>query len=60
LPTFGVFGIEFRERLTPESDITASFEFGLKGNVTLNVLDVAPSRDRRKSNQQPTSSPNAG
>ncbi len=40
----GVFGLEFRDRLTPESDITASSEFGLQGNVRLNVLDIDPAR----------------
>ncbi|QZZ21208.1 filamentous hemagglutinin N-terminal domain-containing protein [Leptothermofonsia sichuanensis E412] len=36
----GIFGLEFRERLTPLSDITASSEFGLAGVVQLNTPDV--------------------
>ncbi|MEM1293329.1 MAG: filamentous hemagglutinin N-terminal domain-containing protein [Cyanobacteria bacterium P01_H01_bin.162] len=36
----GVFGIAFRDTLTPESDITATSEFGLSGTVNLDVLDT--------------------
>lgn len=38
----GMFGIQFRSQLTPESDITASSEFGLSGTVTINNPDVDP------------------
>jgi filamentous hemagglutinin family protein len=40
----GIFGIEFRPRLTPLSDITASSEFGVDGVVEINTPDVDPSR----------------
>ena len=36
----GLFGIEFREELTPRSDITVSSEFGLAGTVVINNPDV--------------------
>jgi filamentous hemagglutinin family protein len=35
IDTQGLFGIEFRDRPTPQSDITASSQFGLSGTVTL-------------------------
>ncbi len=38
--TQGIFGTQFREQLTPESDITASSEFGLQGEVEINNPDV--------------------
>ena len=31
ITTQGIFGLEFREELTPESDITASSKFGVNG-----------------------------
>jgi large exoprotein involved in heme utilization and adhesion len=40
----GIFGLQYRDRLTPESDITASSEFGVDGVVTLNTPDVDPSQ----------------
>ncbi len=40
----GIFGLQFRPRLTPLSDITASSEFGISGTVTLNTPNVDPSR----------------
>lgn len=40
----GIFGIEFRENLTPLSDITASSEFGVDGVVDINTPGVDPSR----------------
>ncbi|NJP08897.1 MAG: S-layer family protein [Leptolyngbyaceae cyanobacterium RU_5_1] len=40
----GIYGLQFRPRLTPFSDITASSEFGISGTVTLNTPDVDPSR----------------
>lgn len=39
-----IFGTQFRERLTPESDITASSEFGQQGVVDINTLGIDPSR----------------
>ncbi len=40
----GIFGIAFRDRLTPLSDITASSELGVAGVVNLNTPDGDPSR----------------
>jgi filamentous hemagglutinin family protein len=42
--TQGLFGIEFRPKLTPNNDITASSEFGIAGEVAINSPDVDPSR----------------
>ncbi len=44
ITTSGIFGIEFRERRTLQSDITASSDFGLDGTVDINTPDVDPSR----------------
>ncbi|MDY7015638.1 MAG: S-layer family protein, partial [Cyanobacteriota bacterium] len=38
----GIFGTEFRPQLTPESDITASSEFGVDGIVRINNLTFSP------------------
>ena len=35
----GLYGIEFRDRLTPASDITASSEVGLDGEVEIELID---------------------
>lgn len=40
---FGVFGTQFRDKLTDLSDITASSEFGLNGTVEINTPEVDPS-----------------
>lgn len=40
----GIFGLQFRPKLTPFSDITASSEFGINGVVTLDLPNVDPSR----------------
>ncbi|MBP0018479.1 MAG: filamentous hemagglutinin N-terminal domain-containing protein [Cyanobacteria bacterium SBLK] len=37
-----IFGLKFRDELTPRSDITASSEFGLDGIVQLNTLGIDP------------------
>ena len=39
----GIVGTEFREQLTPESDITASSQFGVSGEVSIASPDVDPS-----------------
>lgn len=39
-----IFGTQFREDETPQSDITASSEFGLDGVVEINTPDIDPSR----------------
>ncbi len=44
ITTQGLFGIEFRPKLTPNNDITASSEFGIAGEVAINTPDVDPSR----------------
>ncbi|MEW6492918.1 MAG: S-layer family protein, partial [Cyanobacteriota bacterium] len=44
ITTQGIFGLEFRENLTPLSDITASSEFGVDGAVEINTPGVDPSR----------------
>jgi large exoprotein involved in heme utilization and adhesion len=41
--TFGIYGLQFRSRLTPRSDITASSDFGVNGTVQINTLGVDPS-----------------
>jgi large exoprotein involved in heme utilization and adhesion len=40
----GIFGIAFRPRLTSESDITASSQFGISGTVAIDSPEVDPSR----------------
>ena len=40
----GIFGIQFRPRLTPLSDITASSAFGIAGVVAINTPNVDPNR----------------
>jgi filamentous hemagglutinin family protein len=44
ITTQGIFGIEYRQRPTNRSDITASSQFGINGVVTINTPDVDPSR----------------
>lgn len=44
ITTQGVYGLQFQPQLTPFSDITASSKFGLNGTVTINSLNVDPSR----------------
>ncbi|MEL6165674.1 MAG: S-layer family protein, partial [Cyanobacteria bacterium J06628_3] len=43
ITTSGIFGLEFREELTEESDITASSQFGVNGTVEINNLSIDPS-----------------
>ncbi|BDA70102.1 unknown protein [Calothrix sp. PCC 7716] len=42
ITTQGLFGLKFRDQLTPESDITASSQFGVNGNVYINNFGVDP------------------
>ncbi|MDX2214799.1 MAG: S-layer family protein [Oculatellaceae cyanobacterium bins.114] len=44
ITTQGIFGIRFQPFETPNSDITASSQFGLSGIVTLNTPDLDPTR----------------
>ncbi len=43
ITTQGIFGLEFRNELTDESDITASSQFGINGTVEINNLSIDPS-----------------
>ncbi|MEM7715157.1 MAG: S-layer family protein, partial [Cyanobacteria bacterium P01_A01_bin.68] len=43
ITTQGIFGLEFREELTPDSDITASSQFGVNGTVEINNFGIDPS-----------------
>ncbi|MBC1221411.1 S-layer family protein [Nostoc sp. UCD121] len=42
ITTQGIFGLKYRDRLTPESDITASSQFGVSGTVQVNTIGVDP------------------
>ena len=43
IKTQGLFGLQFAEQLTEESDITASSEFGINGTVEINNVNIDPS-----------------
>ncbi|BAY84238.1 filamentous hemagglutinin family outer membrane protein [Calothrix parasitica NIES-267] len=43
ITTQGIFGLEFRDELTEENDITASSQFGVKGTVAINNISIDPS-----------------
>ncbi|MDM9586148.1 S-layer family protein [Nostoc sp. GT001] len=42
ITTQGIFGLKFRNQLTPESDITASSQFGVSGTVQVNTIGIDP------------------
>ncbi|MEH2272993.1 MAG: S-layer family protein [Nostoc sp.] len=42
ITTQGLFGLKFRNQLTPDSDITASSQFGVSGTVQVNTIGVDP------------------
>jgi filamentous hemagglutinin family protein len=42
ITTQGIFGLKFRDQLTPENDITASSQLGVNGNVQINTIGVDP------------------
>ncbi|CAN1212733.1 Filamentous hemagglutinin family outer membrane protein [Tumidithrix helvetica PCC 7403] len=44
ISTNGIYGLEFRPLLTSFSDITASSQFGLQGNVLITTPGLDPSR----------------
>jgi len=44
ITTQGIYGLNFRPRQTPLSDITASSEFGVNGVVQINTPDLDPSK----------------
>jgi filamentous hemagglutinin family protein len=39
----GIVGLKYRDRLTPDNDITASSQFGVSGTVQVNTIGVNPS-----------------
>ena len=43
ITTQGIFGFQFRDRLTANSDITASSQFGVNGTVEINNFEIDPS-----------------
>ncbi|BAY13821.1 beta strand repeat-containing protein [Calothrix sp. NIES-2098] len=42
ITTQGIFGLQYRDRLTSENDITASSKFGVNGTVNINTIGVDP------------------
>jgi filamentous hemagglutinin family protein len=44
ITTNGIYGLEFRPQLTGFSDIAASSQFGLQGNVMVTTPEIDPSR----------------
>lgn len=42
ITTQAILGLKYRDRLTPESDISASSQFGVSGTVQINNPDVNP------------------
>jgi filamentous hemagglutinin family protein len=42
ITTQGIFGLQFRDRLTPDNDITASSEFGVSGTVSITDPGIDP------------------
>jgi filamentous hemagglutinin family protein len=42
ITTQGIIGLQYRDRRTPENDITASSEFGVNGTVDVNNVGVDP------------------
>ncbi|MGL5805688.1 MAG: hypothetical protein ACRC11_09630, partial [Xenococcaceae cyanobacterium] len=46
IETFGIFGIDRRNTNTPNSDITASSEFGVDGLVNIVLREVSPDREK--------------
>lgn len=44
ITTQGIYGIEFRARQSPLSDITASSEFGVNGVVNINTPEIDPAQ----------------
>jgi len=44
IATFGIYGLQFRPLLTSKSDITASSDFGVNGNVQINTPGIDASQ----------------
>ncbi len=44
ITTQGIYGLEYRPQLTPNSDINASSRFGVNGTVQINTPGIDPSR----------------
>lgn len=40
ITTQGIFGLQFRDRLTPDNDITASSKTGVNGTVQINLVGI--------------------
>jgi large exoprotein involved in heme utilization and adhesion len=45
IATQGILGLKYRDRLTPDNDITASSEFGVSGTVQVNTIGINPNAD---------------
>jgi filamentous hemagglutinin family protein len=45
ITTQGIIGLQYRERQTPDSDITASSQFGINGTVQINNIGVDPNSE---------------
>jgi filamentous hemagglutinin family protein len=43
--TQGLLGLQYRDRLTLDNDITASSEFGINGTVQVNTIGINPAND---------------
>jgi filamentous hemagglutinin family protein len=48
IKTQGLFGLKYRDRLTSNNDITASSEFGINGNVQVNMIGINPTNALNK------------
>jgi filamentous hemagglutinin family protein len=42
ITTDSLFGLQYRDRLTSDNEITASSEFGINGNVQVNTIGINP------------------
>ncbi len=42
ITTQSIFGLTYRDQLTPDNDITASSEFGINGNVQVKTIGINP------------------
>jgi large exoprotein involved in heme utilization and adhesion len=54
--TQGILGLKYRDRLTSESDITASSEFGVNGTVQVDEIGVTPNSGSVKLPTEPIDS----
>jgi filamentous hemagglutinin family protein len=42
IKTQSILGLKYRDRLTPDNDITASSDFGINGSVQVNTIGINP------------------